>query len=91
MQAKVVLLGLLISGSAWAERDIPETPESSDSTLDMGPSMELLEFLGTFQDSSGRWIDPLLLDPAGDGPHAVPEQHDDQGEGPADGTQDDDQ
>ena len=90
MRASVMLLGLMVSGVCWPEQEAPETSE----TADLVPSMELLEFLGTFQDRDGRWFDPLLLDSSdegtGDGgPRPVARQDDDPGEVSADGTQND--
>ena len=60
MRVEAALLVIVVSGSAWSEQESLQPAESHDQV----PSMELLEFLGTFQDRNGRWLDPLLLDAA---------------------------
>lgn len=57
MRVKAALLMIVISGGAWSEQETVQIAQSRDPV----PSMELLEFLGTFQDGNGHWFDPLLL------------------------------
>jgi hypothetical protein len=48
--------------------------ESEEST----PSLELLEFLGSFETEDGEWLDPLSLDDTGEEPERIEndENHD---------------
>jgi hypothetical protein len=88
MRVKALLLGIVISGGAWSEEGNLEMLEVADST----PSMELLEFLGTFQNRSGRWVDPLLLEPVDEEKSEVTiEPAREPGEMPVDEAQNDDQ
>ena len=44
-----------------AQQDDSERPRSAVKTQspdDTGPSLEFLEFLGTWETSSGEWVDP---------------------------------
>jgi len=45
----LLLVITLLSASLLAEDDIP-------------PSLELLEFLGSWEDAQGNWVDPQLLE-----------------------------
>ena len=60
MRVEIMLLGLLIWGGVAAEGESGEEPDAMSSSESI-PSLELLEFLGTFQDQDGLWFDPLLL------------------------------
>lgn len=46
----LLLLSLLPAGMYAAEEE--------------QPSLELLEYLGNWEDSNGNWIDPQMLEPA---------------------------
>ncbi len=85
MRVKAMLLGIMISGGTWSEQELSQMPEN----IELTPSMELLEFLGTFQDRSGHWFDPLLLLPVDDDKRALTQHDDEQGEAQTGETQDD--
>lgn len=52
MPGRWLVLGILLSGVVQARDVLP--PEAA-------PSMEFLEFLGTFTNAEGEFVDPLLF------------------------------
>jgi len=49
---KWLFMMMLTTTPGWAETNSPE---------DNQPDMELLEFLGEWEDEQGHWLDPLKL------------------------------
>jgi hypothetical protein len=72
----------LVGDPASAQPQSSEDSQSASETRarqdDAGPSLEFLEFLGTWESSSGEWIDPVEVQSA-DWPSAADD---------ADGAQD---
>ncbi len=65
MRAKIGLLTILIlfipAAAVWCDDTTPAHTENADEDND-APSMELLEFLGSWETDDGEWVDPALLD-----------------------------
>ena len=65
MRAKIGLLMILIvilpAAPVWCDDPTPVNTELADEDTD-APSMELLEFLGSWETDDGEWVDPALLD-----------------------------
>ena len=53
------LFWLLLAVSASPQAPNPDTGQSPEANQ---PSMELLEFLGSFETIDGEWIDPMSLE-----------------------------
>lgn len=49
----------MMAPTVWAEERV-EVPEGSDAEVS-----ELLEFLGSWDDGEGNWLDPLSLEAEG--------------------------
>jgi len=56
----LLLSGILFSTLLYSKRSTANENQTNDET----PSLEFLEFLGSWEDSEGQWIDPYQLQDA---------------------------
>ncbi|MBL0714711.1 MAG: hypothetical protein JJV98_13535 [Desulfosarcina sp.] len=57
----LVLVGVVPGARAWCDENVSAEAETIEEDTAM-PSIELLEFLGTWQTDDGEWVDPGILD-----------------------------